>query len=53
MHIEANELENVCTVTHQSNGVDVKRNGIDSNGMDILVFFKEITHMSQQTWLCP
>ena len=50
MNIQENELENVCTVTHQSNGMNVKSNGTDSNGMDISVFFKEITHMSQQTW---
>ena len=46
IHILANKLENVQTVTHQSNGVDVKGNGKDGNGMDISVLFEEITHIS-------
>ena len=30
--------ENVYTVTHNRNGMDIKRNGIDGNGTDILCF---------------
>ena len=49
----ANYIENVNTVTWNSNGMDRKSNGMDSNGMDIFVVFKQITRLSEQTRCCP
>ena len=53
MHIHENKHENVCTITHLSNDGDVKSNGIDSNGMDILVFVTKVTPVCQQTEWYP
>ena len=53
IRIQTDKLKNVCTVTHQSNSVDVKSNGRDGDDIDILVIFNEITHNYYQTWWCP
>ena len=47
MHIRANKHGNVYTVTHWSNDVDVKSNGIDSNGTDISVSVIKITPVTK------
>ena len=39
LQIIASNHENVHTITHKSNDIDIKCNGIDSNGMDMFVFF--------------
>ena len=38
MQIIAGNHENVHTATQYCKGMDIKRRGIDSNGMDIFVF---------------
>ena len=52
MPISASSHENVHTITRNSNGIDIKCNGVDSNGMNTFcVFHVNNTFISSDTYL--